>query len=705
MTLDIRGGLKNTRINNNRYVVVDELLSNAIDSFLIRKNGDSTVSGLKVSFLIEFFPRVLDGSQVEFKITCTDNGAGFGDDQIKAFVTKDTTYKDDLAIEGIGKCKGSGRIQFFHYFSKINIDSTYLSVEGIKRRKLSFDDTSIKEIDEQSFSQEVNTESIVRTISSLDIIKPEIYERFFNGKNLREDFSAETLKQYVMVNFLQRFVSLKERLGEFHISFETVYAGQQESSILVPQDLPEITEKRDVLIHYTDATGQEIDASEAFSISHYKLNKSVYKLKRNFVALCAKSSAATIITNKFLKTKTLENNDIAGFYHIILVESEYLNDHVNEQRDDFNIPRDSQQDDLYLKNMLSFEKIHDAIDEIIFDMLAPPDWDKEKIVKEVSQKYGISSAMISEAKVRVHYGDTEEKVVKRVLSSYQEQIIKDTSEIFDIKIEISKTDPTTPEFREKVNALAWKYTSSLKSIDMANLSQVIVRRAAILEILSLAIRKNLAIQADTGERRKDEKVIHNIFFPVGKDSLEVSDHDIWLLSEEYHYFDYISSDKALSTIRWNDDALLFDSDIDIEMKKLLAKNYDDNQAKRPDIAVFSKEGSVIIIEFKAPGVSLDGHIGDLMEYSQLLAAKSKGKLKRFYGYLIGDTINPNRVTGYTRLPSGKGWFHTEKIIQHDTGMPLGELNAEILFYDDLVDRATKRLEVYKNRLNINFGAE
>jgi hypothetical protein len=150
-----------------------------------------------------------------------------------------------------------------------------------------------------------------------------------------------------------------------------------------------------------------------------------------------------------------------------------------------NIPSDLQQADMYMQNLISLEQIHNATDEIIHDMLAPPDWDREKIVKAVTEKYGITAGMIAEAKVRVHYGDTEERVVKRVLSSYQEQIIKDTSEIFDIKQEISNTDPTSDTFRSKVNSLAWKYTSSLKSIDMANLSQIIVRRAAILEILGL----------------------------------------------------------------------------------------------------------------------------------------------------------------------------------------------------------------------------
>ena len=335
-------------------------------------------------------------------------------------------------------------------------------------------------------------------------------------------------------------------------------------------------------------------------------------------------------------------------------------------------------------------------------MLAPPDWEKEKIIQSVGEKYGISQNMISEAKVRIHYGHTDEYVVKRVLSAYQEQIIKDTSEIFDMKGEIEKTDPTSPEFREKVNTLAWKYTSALKKVDMANLSQVVVRRAAILEVLSLATNKNLTIQLANQGRRQDEKVIHNIFFPMGKDNIDFTDHDIWLLNEEYHYYDYIGSDKPLSKIPW-DKGMLFDSDIDEEMQKLLKNNYDNNCDKRPDIAIFDKEGSAIIIEFKSPGINLDEHTGDLMEYATLLAAKSNGKLKKFYGYLLGTSVNPNRIRGYYRFPNGKGWFGTEEIREHSTNTRLGELYSEILFYDDIVDRARKRLDVYKNRLKIDFG--
>ena len=99
------------------------------------------------------------------------------------------------------------------------------------------------------------------------------------------------------------------------------------------------------------------------------------------------------------------------------------------------------------------------------------------------------------------------------------------------------------------------------------------------------------------ERRKDERIIHSIFFPMRKDSTEVADHDIWLLNEEYHYYDYIASDKPLAQIEWGDGSKLFSSDIDEAFQEILNRRTDENSGKRPDIALFNKEGSAIIVEF------------------------------------------------------------------------------------------------------------
>ncbi len=108
MTLDIRGSLKNTRKSKNMLVVIDELLANSIDAFLIRQDASDDSLTLQITLCVKATHSDLLGHEYDLEIECVDNGCGLGPDQLKAFLTKDTSYKDDLSISGIGNCKGSG---------------------------------------------------------------------------------------------------------------------------------------------------------------------------------------------------------------------------------------------------------------------------------------------------------------------------------------------------------------------------------------------------------------------------------------------------------------------------------------------------------------------------------------------------------------------------------------------------------------------
>ncbi|WCX21511.1 hypothetical protein [Pseudomonas aeruginosa] len=142
MTLDIRGSLKNTKLSTNSYVVFEELISNAIDSYLIRRALDPHTPDMKVNVDVTFVPAGLDENQEDMIVSCHDNGCGLGDEQLKAFLTKDTSYKDDLSISGIGQCKGAGRIQFFHHFSELLLESTY--PDGVGSLRESFTTWSLR---------------------------------------------------------------------------------------------------------------------------------------------------------------------------------------------------------------------------------------------------------------------------------------------------------------------------------------------------------------------------------------------------------------------------------------------------------------------------------------------------------------------------------------------------------------------------------
>lgn len=711
MTLDIRGSLKGTKLSRNPYVVFEELISNAIDSFLIRKDRDDTASHLKIDFVVDF-SQDLAGDVEDMSVSCRDNGWGLGDEQLKAFLTKDTSYKDDLPISGIGKCMGVGRIQYFHHFSALMIDSTYRNESGFMRREMSYSEPK-KQIEAEDFVSRQGSESDIGTNITLRGLREPVRERVLHKSSPSILFSAPTLKRQVLLTFLQRFVGLGDQIGDFEINFvtrklkngQTVEASEMRDS-LKRTDLPAVTIVRKVPVEECEHdTGNRLGTYQYFNLHHYQLDAKQFDLHKNAVAFCAKSSLVKDLTSSYFRTRAEQITPTDGFYHLVLIESDYLDQHVNEQRDDFDgIPDEIPSGDLFSVEKISYTAIHEAIDPVIVEMVAPSDWKREVVLQEAIDQFGISEGMLHDTVTRIRYGDSAQVVAERVLIKYQERVINETAEIFNLKKEIITAEPDSDDFRTKINELAWKYTSSLKNFDMANLSQLIIRRTAIVEILELAWNKSLAMQAVAeGVRRKDERIIHSIFFPMRKDSTETSDHDMWLLNEEYHYYDYIASDVPLANIAWGDGDKVFESDVDEEFKKLLAKRAEDNEGKRPDIALFSKEGSAIIVEFKAPGIQTDEHIGDLSEYAHLLAAKSGGKLKKFYGYLIGDTINPLRLTGWTPFPLGNGWFKSDSLIDPYTRQPLGETYFEILHFSDVIGRAQKRIAIYQEKLKLNLN--
>lgn len=112
-------------------------------------------------------------------------------------------------------------------------------------------------------------------------------------------------------------------------------------------------------------------------------------------------------------------------------------------------------------------------------------------------------------------------------------MVDETVSLLSLKEAIETLEPDSEDFRRKIDDLSWRFTASLKTIDMANLSQLVVRRSSLIDVLDLTVKQRLKIQTVThdGQRRKNEALIHNIFFPMRKDSSEVDSHDVWLLSE------------------------------------------------------------------------------------------------------------------------------------------------------------------------------
>ncbi|OOW62123.1 hypothetical protein Xlen_09195 [Xanthomonas campestris pv. leeana] len=703
MTLDIRGGRKNTAINHSEYVAYEELLSNAIDSYLIRKSRSLSAPPFLVSVSTKIFDNDLLGTQFDVEIECTDNGAGFGDDEVKAFLTKDSTYKDQLQIPGIGKCKGAGRIQFFHHFEKLSINSVFERDGKTINRTLRVDE-STREISELSF---LETEAGGMTVATTFTLKGRRHNQSSTEQKNElgaapDIFSAEAVATHLYTSLLQRLIILKSIIGDFKIEFTSKYGDQATTKTIESKDLPEPTGKV-VDVSLTCEHSKESRIGPLLKVTRYSFPVAKFPNFQHEVALCANSAIVQEITKHYMRHSKERKQPTNGMFELLLIESDLLEEKVNQQRDGFDIPATCSDSDALLKDF-SLEDVIDSLEDYVFQIITPSDFDKDVLVRAAEHKFGISRQMIEGANVKIHYGDNEESIARRVLKRLQEDIVGDTSKLFKLKDELLSLDPRTSDFRRKVGELSWKYASSIKKIDMTNLSQLVVRRSAMIEVLGMAVNGLLTCQAqEPGKRNEHERIIHNIFFPMGKDSTESADHDIWLLNEEYQYFEYIASDKSLKSIKLEGEDNLFDSDIDDSLAALFTANNKEHEKKRPDIALFTKEGAAIIIEFKAPDVAIQDHIPDLVQYSRLLAAKSNGRIKKFYGYLIGCRIDESRMPpSYTRFANGKGYFESSKLVDHNTSRAYGELYTELLLYEHFIDRAALRLHVYKDKLKVQL---
>jgi hypothetical protein len=702
MTLDIRGGLKNTAINSSDYVVFEEMLSNAIDSYLIRRYSEKDAPPFVVKFYIEIIETALFGDGFDVEISCTDNGAGFGDDQVKAFITKDSTYKDRLQIQGIGKCKGAGRIQFFHHFDRFSLDSVFKQGSEFIRRTLSID-SSTCEISEESFSETQSAHTDFSTTIKLSNRhnNPVNLENRAEQGQTQEVFSCDAVALHLYTSFLQRLIILKGIIGDFSIEIKCTHNGKSSDEVIQAEHLPLPSETKNIPLLCEH--GKTPRCGPELKVNRYSFLETEFPNFQHEVALCANSAIVRHLTRHYLKSANDRKKSIEGKFELILVESDLLESTVNLQRDGFGIPSECGESE-NLNRDFSMEDIENSLEDYVYSIITPKDFDRNELVRSTERKFGITQQMLEGTNIKIQYTDTEENIARRVLKRLQEDIVGDTSKFFKVKEELLKLDPRTDDFRAKLNELSWKYTSTIKKMDMTNLSQLVVRRSAMIEVLRHAVSKLLDCQQQVdGKRNEHERIIHNVFFPTGKNSTDTKDHDIWLLNEEYQYYEHIASDKPLNTLKWLDGETLFDPDIDESLEALFAENNGMHGAKRPDIALFNQEGAAIIIEFKAPDVEIQDHINDLVQYARLLAAKSNGRIKKFYGYLIGTKLNHSRMpTGWTRFASTKGYFHTGALEDPETGSRYGELYSELLFYSQFIDRAELRLGIYKDKLKVQL---
>lgn len=505
----------------------------------ITNSLEANAKNITIKIALDEIVDLNDNHQFKIKeYLIEDDGEGFTQANISSFLTYMSDFKFKFG------CKGVGRITWLKVFDKVKVESY------CNNQKIYFD------FDLLFDESKINYENLKEPVSNKTIIKfINVNKNFYaDGKyDYKLDGNLQNLRDLIEENLLIKLSLLKSTNTDFNINFES-----SNGEIVEPISHNSIHElKQKSFIINTDTESYHFDIYYSFSDNNKKINSAYF---------CANGR-----TVKEIPTKIVSNILPQKMSSILLVTSNYLDNHVNNERNEFDII------DKGNLGILSWETINESLANKIEEILVTefPNFkdDNEKNINELIDEYPYLSKYIKEDNSLIKNKD-------RILVESKKKFEKDKTQVsnkFRKLLEDNKIN--SEEFDNVVH--------SISEISARELAEYIVYRQQIIE----------ALRKISNESDKSEKKLHELFIEKGKESKKsehnIYDNNLWLFDDKFMSYVYAASDKEIKAIT-------------------NALNEEDTQDKyRPDIALFYSHGQdnknrdAILVEFKACGANLN----------------------------------------------------------------------------------------------------
>lgn len=663
-----------------------EAFTNSIEAIRDRQKTDAKYKGEIIIKIYSTETTVIDSFSFS-SISIIDNGIGFNDEQFQRF----NTFRDNRKNY---KNLGSGRIQYVHYFDLTNVNSVFEQDGEFYEREFIVSKNSefIKHnsLVKHKFCKKINsgkTETKVTFTSLLE--KSGVYD----------DLSELVLKTKLLERYIHYFCYNQNNLPKIKIEFYIHSKLKGESSIS-KTDIPKIDKKKALKLQYSKKiySGiEKVDKSENFQIDAFKIDKKL--LKENKLNLVSKGE---VIEESPVCLESLAGNDnIKGNKFLFLVSSNFIDDRDTHIRGVLNIPtKDSFAKDLFANEEEIFiEDIQDEVNNSISSMYPEIADAKKKHNEEftkLKEMFLLNDATAKEISISIN--DSETDILKKF---YEAEAKK--SAFFDASIKesvdkLEVLDSTKSTYQDELKKAVDELVKTIPLQNKKALTHYIARRKLVLELFQ-KILNNETNKLKSG-KRIDEDVLHNLIFQ--QSSNDTMNSDLWLVNEEYIYFKGVS-EGILGQIELDGSKIIKEVLTD-EEQEYRKKQGGDARLKRTDILLFPAEAKCIIIELKAPGENVSEHLNQINRYASLINNLSIDTLKftTFYGYLIGESIDPDDVidndSDFIDAPNLGYIYRPFKRIVGKFGRVDGSLYTEIIKYSTLLERAKQRNRIFIDKL-------
>jgi hypothetical protein len=699
-----------------------EAITNSLDAISQRQStGENFTPAISVSIYFKTSKNLLnEASHALDSITIEDNGVGFTIENLSRFKELADTTK------GLNN-RGTGKIQIFCRFKEISIDSAFSEAGKWNKLTASWKLTGEYEGASVEIEKQTDTKTIVKMSGfSGDAKEQEFFARYLGSI---DELKKDVLKRFLLrlwlgnvsktLNFTIKTYLDKTEQASFSFDKNNIPTPDKEERVSISTEQAQITtdkkDKSKVQIEWAPT-----EPKNELVIQRFKLPSD--DMDENAVYMCSKD--IVVEPFKFPAIKRKDAN-FAGFRYLTSIRGDILDDpkNVSQAVDKFNFPSKKEiEADLKDGNISLFNQENKFVfwDEIkdkvghglskAYSDVAGLKEEREKDIAALAKQYGISLEDAEESNIA--FNDTEEEATEKLFETQAKRFAKQSIEIQktykELKdLETKKLDPTSEQYRAKFGELSNKLLEKIPQQNKDELARYIIRRDMVVELLKLTLNSALAIQEEwTAKKAKSEKVersdkegvIHDLIF---KRRMKGVPNDLWILNEEFVHFDGCS-ETELNKLEINGEKLLRpDVDIDAALKSVGIEAASALEW-RPDIFLYPEEGKCVLVEFKAPDVEMSKHCDQIQKYAKIIANYATKKFTQFYGFLIGEQINPLAIPDrYKKVPYGNYWVYaSEPINDIATVLPIADIYQEIMPLSEIAKRAEIRNKSFAEKLGI-----
>ena len=578
MKLNIRREIEKLSKKTNLFSVISEAVVNSIQA---------ESEKIDIIFHARIQEGILSSDNDEYlvdKLEIIDDGVGFNEENIDSFCTYRSDAKKELG------CKGVGRLCFLKIFENVNIEST------TEKNKIKF-----------KFDEEFNENYI-----NSEIIEPHLERKtIITFQNIIKKTTYENIRSYSnrLYDHILPLLYFRREKKDIEINF--IFNDKNEyNSTIKTSDIPNFEQEKFVIEE--NITGNEIKTE---FILHYSFLGEQKKGTLNS-HYCANNRAVYGFEDNDLKI-----NPINKIKTIFLLTSSFLDEKVNDERNDF---------DIYPKKL---DLIHYLSWEIINSSL------KNSIKKVLYQNYPTLEETNKDSMKKIkenhlHLIDYIEGVDSLGGLINSEDIIKEAEDKFlkdkrKFRLDLKNKDDNSKDIIKKASDLAGK-----------ELIEYVLTRDKIIEKL----------EEYSSNKERIEENIRNLFLKRGESGSDYSpislkENNLWLLDDKFMSYNYAASEKAINTMLKSVELEIADTDDKFDIG--MYSNTNSNEAKK-----------IILLEMKKFSANYKENstgIDQLGEYAYHL---KESKVDEIYLYLIAKIDDKFRRKlirdGYNRVFSHDG---------------------------------------------------